>query len=147
MVPAVPSWWIMDSHFMRNYMIADTMPGSTFLTGSTSDARATRFSAYWSHTMPEPLKMVYEKDALLHEATLANTNEEWRMRVRVILRSFYALYDMKALLNPFRFFLVSFQVATHKVLRYLVGILQLSALGFNLALASTSSFFLKTSLG
>jgi 3-oxosteroid 1-dehydrogenase len=27
-VPAVPSWWIMDSRFMRNYMLAETMPGS-----------------------------------------------------------------------------------------------------------------------
>ncbi|MCB2078015.1 MAG: FAD-dependent oxidoreductase [Novosphingobium sp.] len=27
-VPAVPSWWIVDSQFMRTYMIADTMPGS-----------------------------------------------------------------------------------------------------------------------
>lgn len=27
-VPAVPSWWIVDSRFMRTYMIADTMPGS-----------------------------------------------------------------------------------------------------------------------
>jgi 3-oxosteroid 1-dehydrogenase len=27
-VPAVPSWMIMDSRFMRRYMLADTMPGS-----------------------------------------------------------------------------------------------------------------------
>lgn len=27
-VPAVPSWMIMDSQFMRRYMLADTMPGS-----------------------------------------------------------------------------------------------------------------------
>jgi len=27
-VPAVPSWWIVDSRFMRTYMIAGTMPGS-----------------------------------------------------------------------------------------------------------------------
>jgi 3-oxosteroid 1-dehydrogenase len=27
-VPAVPSWWLMDSRFMRFYMLAETMPGS-----------------------------------------------------------------------------------------------------------------------
>jgi 3-oxosteroid 1-dehydrogenase len=27
-VPAVPSWWVVDSEFMRKYMIAETMPGS-----------------------------------------------------------------------------------------------------------------------
>lgn len=27
-VPAVPSWWIVDSRFLRTYMIAETMPGS-----------------------------------------------------------------------------------------------------------------------
>jgi 3-oxosteroid 1-dehydrogenase len=27
-VPAIPSWMIMDSQFLKNYMLADTMPGS-----------------------------------------------------------------------------------------------------------------------
>ena len=87
-------------------------------------------------------RVIYEKDALLQEATLSNPSDEWRMRVRVTLRSFHALYNMKALLNPFRFPLPSFQIMSHKILRYMVGILQISALGFNLVLASTSYFYL-----
>lgn len=27
-VPAVPSWWIMDSQYIQRYMLADTMPGA-----------------------------------------------------------------------------------------------------------------------
>jgi cellulose synthase/poly-beta-1,6-N-acetylglucosamine synthase-like glycosyltransferase len=87
-------------------------------------------------------RVIYEKDALLQEATLADPSDEWRMRVRVILRSFHALYSMKALLNPFRFPLISFQIMSHKVLRYMVGIFQICALGFNVGLASTSIFYL-----
>jgi cellulose synthase/poly-beta-1,6-N-acetylglucosamine synthase-like glycosyltransferase len=87
-------------------------------------------------------RVIYEKDALLQEATLSNPSDEWRMRVRVILRSFHALYSMKALLNPFRFPLASFQIMSHKVLRYLVGIFQIAALGFNLVLAMSSPFYL-----
>jgi len=88
-------------------------------------------------------RVVYEKDALLQEASLSEPTDEWRMRVRVTLRSFHALTTMKVLLNPFRFPLVSFQIMSHKLFRYMVGILQISALGFNLVLASDSSFYLR----
>jgi cellulose synthase/poly-beta-1,6-N-acetylglucosamine synthase-like glycosyltransferase len=87
-------------------------------------------------------RVIYEKEALLQEATLSNPSDEWRMRVRVILRSFHALYSMKNLLNPFRFPLTSFQIMSHKVLRYMVGIFQICALGCNLVLALSSPFYL-----
>src|SRR5262249_16482214 len=28
-VPAIPSWWIMDSRFLNSYMLANSMPGAT----------------------------------------------------------------------------------------------------------------------
>lgn len=87
-------------------------------------------------------RVIYEKDALLQEATLSDPTDEWRMRVRVIMRSFHALNNMKVLLNPFRFPLVSFQVISHKILRYMVGIFQICALGFNIVLAMDSSLYL-----
>ena len=86
-------------------------------------------------------RIVYEKDALLQEATLSVASDEWRMRVRVILRSFHAIHNMKALLNPLRFPLISFQIISHKILRYMVGIFQFCAFGFNVVLATTSTFY------
>jgi len=87
-------------------------------------------------------RVVYEKEALLQESTLSNSNDEWRMRIRVILRSFHAINRMKTLLNPLRFPVVSFQIISHKILRYLVGIFQVFALGFNIILAMDSSLYL-----
>src|SRR5579862_517143 len=41
------------------------------------------------------------------------------MRVRVTLRALWALWDKRSLLNPLRFPLFSWQLVSHKLLRYL----------------------------
>lgn len=64
-------------------------------------------------------RVVYEPDAVLNEDTLASGSAEYRMRVRVALRSFWALWDKRALFNPLRFGLFSWQLLSHKLLRYL----------------------------
>ena len=46
---------------------------------------------------------------------------EYRMRVRVALRAFWALWDKRALLNPFRFGVFAWQMWSHKLLRYRVS--------------------------
>jgi cellulose synthase/poly-beta-1,6-N-acetylglucosamine synthase-like glycosyltransferase len=65
-------------------------------------------------------RVIYEPRALLKEQTLSRTADEFRMRVRVALRSFWALFDSRSLLQPFGHALFSFQLWSHKVLRYLV---------------------------
>ena len=75
-------------------------------------------------------RVVYEPAAILNEDTLATQSSEYRMRVRVALRSFWALWDKRALFNPFRFGLFSWQLLSHKLLRYLSFIpLTFAALG------------------
>ena len=64
-------------------------------------------------------RVVYEPRALLMEAALSDAGREYPMRVRVTLRALWALYDMRVLLNPFRFGIYSFQLFSHKLLRYL----------------------------
>jgi cellulose synthase/poly-beta-1,6-N-acetylglucosamine synthase-like glycosyltransferase len=64
-------------------------------------------------------RVVYVPEAVLEETTLTNTSAEYRMRVRVTLRAFWALWDKRALLNPLRFPLFAWQLASHKLLRYL----------------------------
>jgi cellulose synthase/poly-beta-1,6-N-acetylglucosamine synthase-like glycosyltransferase len=63
-------------------------------------------------------RVVYEPDALLDEATLTTTRAEYRMRVRVALRAWWALSDMRALLNLQRYGVFAVQLFSHKVLRY-----------------------------
>jgi cellulose synthase/poly-beta-1,6-N-acetylglucosamine synthase-like glycosyltransferase len=64
-------------------------------------------------------RVVYVPDAVLEEETLSSESAEYRMRVRVALRALWAMWDKRALLNPLRFPLFSWQLASHKLLRYL----------------------------
>ena len=64
-------------------------------------------------------RVVYVPDAVLREQTLTSGSAEFRMRVRVALRALWALWDKRALLNPLRFPLFSWQLLSHKLLRYL----------------------------
>lgn len=77
-------------------------------------------------------RVVYESNAILRESALATARDEYRMRVRVSLRALRSLWDMKHLLNPFRYGVYSWQLFSHKLLRYLtfvpIGLLYLSSL-------------------
>lgn len=77
-------------------------------------------------------RVVYEPQALLRELALSEQADEYRMRVRVSLRAMWALWDMRALLNPLRHGLLVLQLASHKLLRYFafipLGVLFLTSL-------------------
>jgi cellulose synthase/poly-beta-1,6-N-acetylglucosamine synthase-like glycosyltransferase len=63
-------------------------------------------------------RVIYEPGAVLREATTTRPADEYRMRVRVALRALWALREEPDLLNPFRFGVFSWQLFSHKVLRY-----------------------------
>jgi cellulose synthase/poly-beta-1,6-N-acetylglucosamine synthase-like glycosyltransferase len=64
-------------------------------------------------------RAIYVPQAVLEEETLSTEAAEYRMRVRVALRAYWALLDKRALLNPLRFPLFSWQLTSHKLLRYM----------------------------
>jgi cellulose synthase/poly-beta-1,6-N-acetylglucosamine synthase-like glycosyltransferase len=73
-------------------------------------------------------RVVFEPDAVLKEIALNRPMDEYKMRVRVALRALNALKDMKQLLNPLRYGIIAWQLASHKILRYgafipLIGLL------------------------
>ena len=78
---------------------------------------------------------VYGGGAVSSERTHEETGEEFEMRVRVIIRTINALVRRARMLNPFRYGFFSFQLFSHKVLRYLVPELLLSILASGLWLA------------
>lgn len=80
-------------------------------------------------------RAVYEPEALLNENSLGGSSDEYRMRVRVSLRSLHALWDMRHLLNPAKYGLFSWQLLSHKVLRYGVFAFLGAMYVLNLALA------------
>jgi len=79
-------------------------------------------------------RVVHEPRALVYEDTLVHADDEFRMRVRVILRAWHALKDKAMLLLPWRSGLFSMQLLSHKVLRYLAPVFQLMLLAGNAAL-------------
>ncbi len=67
-------------------------------------------------------RVVYDAEAVLKEEALDDSGQEYTMRVRVALRALWAIHDMRQLLNPVKFFVFSFQLISHKLLRYLAFI-------------------------
>ena len=80
-------------------------------------------------------RVVYQDQALLYEDALAQTDDEYRMRVRVGLRAFHALKDKAALLNPIKYGIFAWQLFSHKVLRYMAFLFQVAVLIANVSLA------------
>lgn len=64
-------------------------------------------------------RAVYEPGAIAREEALTTSRAEYRMRVRVTLRAWWTLVEMRDLLNPARHGVFAVQLASHKVLRYL----------------------------
>lgn len=67
-------------------------------------------------------RVIYCESALLNEESLSNSQSEFRMRVRVTLRAYWAMKDMKHLFNPFTYGLFALQITSHKLLRYIAFI-------------------------
>ena len=63
------------------------------------------------------------------------------MRVRVSLRAIWALHDLRHLLNPFKFGLFSFQLISHKLLRYMAFVPLVAVFLVNLLLVGESVFY------
>jgi len=86
-------------------------------------------------------RVVYEPGALLKEASLHTAGDEYKMRVRVSLRALWALNDLRRLLNIKKYTLFSWQLWSHKVLRYLCFIFLLTAYLSNCMLMHQNGFY------
>lgn len=64
-------------------------------------------------------RVIYESDAVVMEEALSTDFAEHRMRERVALRGLWAMWDKINLFNVLRFPLFSWQLVSHKWLRYL----------------------------
>jgi cellulose synthase/poly-beta-1,6-N-acetylglucosamine synthase-like glycosyltransferase len=85
-------------------------------------------------------RVVYAPGARVYEASLTRSGDEFRMRTRVTLRAWHALRDKVGLLNFLRYGLFSWQLFSHKWLRYLAPVFQLAALVSNIALVGEGSW-------
>lgn len=86
-------------------------------------------------------RVVYEPDAVVHESSLADARNEFKMRVRVSLRALWGLYDKRRLLNPLRYPLFAWQLISHKALRYAAFLPLAGLLMFNALVLSRHPFY------
>jgi cellulose synthase/poly-beta-1,6-N-acetylglucosamine synthase-like glycosyltransferase len=85
-------------------------------------------------------KVVFEDRALAYEETTKSTQEEFRMRIRVVTRAMRGLLSVSDLLKPWKFAWPAFQLWSHKVLRWMVPVLLLIALVSNVFLLDSQLF-------
>lgn len=100
----------------------------------------------------EPLKIIeqgyrviYEPKAFSFEQSTTNFRQEYSRKKRIINRSFYSLLSNKIFLNPVKHPLLSFQLVSHKILRWLIPIYLPIIFLVNLFLLD--SVFFQVSLG
>jgi cellulose synthase/poly-beta-1,6-N-acetylglucosamine synthase-like glycosyltransferase len=88
------------------------------------------------HVIQKGYRVRFEDRALAYEETTKSTAEEFRMRVRVVTRAMRGLLSVSPLLQPWKFGWVSFQLWSHKILRWMVPLMLLLLLAVNLALVN-----------
>lgn len=95
----------------------------------------------------EPLKILekgyriaFEPEAVAYEETTEKASEEFHMRIRVISRGMRGLLYMKKLFNPLRYGFVSFQLFSHKLLRWLMPIFMAAILISNIFLLGSTFY-------
>jgi cellulose synthase/poly-beta-1,6-N-acetylglucosamine synthase-like glycosyltransferase len=136
-------------NFLRK---TETLMGSVVgVDGGVDMIRCSLFEKLNADQLPDfvqPLKVVeknsrvvYEPEAILKEYALNDNDKEYRMRVRVSLRAIWALHDLRHLLNPFKFGLFSFQLISHKLLRYMAFMPLIALLIINLNLINEHVFY------
>ena len=99
------------------------------------------------HVVEQGYRVVYEPRALLKEHALSKTSDEFRMRVRVTLRSFWALWAKRRLLAPWTDALFAWQLWSHKLLRYAAFVPLLATTVLSVVLAGQHWIYAVSLLG
>jgi cellulose synthase/poly-beta-1,6-N-acetylglucosamine synthase-like glycosyltransferase len=79
-------------------------------------------------------RQVFEPAAMSSETVLTDLNDEFRRKVRIMTRCLSSLKSTPEVLNPLRNGWFAAQVISHRLLRWLVPVFALAALGANLFL-------------
>jgi len=92
-------------------------------------------------------RIVFEPEANALEETAGESVDEFRMRIRVIVRGMTGMLYARRLYNPFKYPFVSLQLISHKVMRWLVPVFCIIAFVTNAALAGSSLLYLFLFIG
>lgn len=87
------------------------------------------------------LKIQYDPEAYAIEDSSANVKEELKRKIRIAAGGIQSVIRLRALLNPFKYGVLSFQYISHRVLRWTLAPLSLLLiLIFNVLLSSNEGF-------
>lgn len=86
-------------------------------------------------------RCVYEPEARSCERAADNFEKEFRRKVRIVNRAWRALFRLRALLNPLHFGYFSFQLVSHKLLRWLVPVYLVALLAVNVAVVGEAPIY------
>ena len=84
-------------------------------------------------------RVVYEPEAISVEEASSTYKDEFCRKVRILTRSIRGVLHMRALFNPFRYGIFSFQLIVHKLMRYMVPLFLLTGSAALAALAALGS--------
>jgi len=90
---------------------------------------------------------VFDREAVCYEHTADDFRGEFRRKTRIVSRSFRAVLRVPQALNPLRVGLFAYQLAAHKVLRWLVPWFLLALLATNIVLARPGQTVYQVTLG
>lgn len=79
---------------------------------------------------------IYAPKAICWEDASGVFGKEFNRKVRIVNRAFSGLFRVKEVLNPFRTGIFSFEIISHKLLRWLVPFFLISFLGASFVLSS-----------
>jgi len=85
---------------------------------------------------------VLQREAICFEKDAGSAKGEFQRQVRITSRTIRAIMNYRQLLNPLRFGLLSFELFSHKVCKFLVPLFMVALLVTNLILAGDGKFFL-----
>jgi biofilm PGA synthesis N-glycosyltransferase PgaC len=63
-------------------------------------------------------RFIYEPEAVAMETASLSVGEEWKRKVRICAGGFQAMLQLRYLLNPFKYGILSLQYFSHRVLRW-----------------------------
>jgi len=85
---------------------------------------------------------VLQREAICFEKGAGSPKEEFQRQVRITNRTIRAIMNYRRLLNPFKFGVLSFELFSHKLCKFLVPLFMIALLVSNLLLAERGGFFL-----
>jgi cellulose synthase/poly-beta-1,6-N-acetylglucosamine synthase-like glycosyltransferase len=84
---------------------------------------------------------VLEREAICYEKGAGSAKGEFQRQVRITNRTIRAIFNHRGLLNPLRFGFLSFELASHKLCRFLVPLFMVALLAASWPLAAHAGFY------